>query len=106
MLFRSQRTTTWRPLLGAPVAGLVFLCTFVVVQWPFASFLMTPLARNWFFGTAYMDFSTPARSLYARFEFVPPDGRLVHGMLIAALISCLMMWLGLHAGRAMQRVKR
>jgi hypothetical protein len=101
-----QRTTRWRPLARAPLAGLAFLATFVAVQWPFANFLMTPLARNWFFGAAYMDFSTPARSLYARFEFVPPDPRFVRGMLIAALISCFMMWVGLHAGRAMQRVRR
>jgi hypothetical protein len=101
-----HRTTRWRPLLRAPIAGLVYLGAFVAVQWPFASFLMTPLARNWFFGTAYMDFSTPSHSLYARSEFLPPDPRLLGGMLIATLISCLMMWLGLHAGRAMQRVKR
>ena len=43
----------------------VFLVTFIAVQWPFANFLMTPLARNWFFGTSYMDFSTPATSPYA-----------------------------------------
>src|SRR5262249_46457959 len=54
-----QRTMSWRPLVRAPLAGLAFLTTFVAVQWPFASFLMTPLARNRFFGTEYMDFSTP-----------------------------------------------
>jgi hypothetical protein len=99
-------TTRWRPILRAPLAGLVFLATFVAVQWPFAYFLMSPAARNWFFGAAYMDFSTPAFSRYARFEFVPPDDRFAPGMLIAALICCLMMWLGLHAGRVMQRVQR
>jgi hypothetical protein len=28
------------------------------------------------------------------------------GMLMAALLSCVMMYVGLHAGRAMQRVRR
>ena len=101
-----QRTTRWRPLLRAPIAGLLFLGTFVAVQWPFASFLMTPLARNRFFGAAYMDYGTPDFSLYARFVFLPSEPRFVLGMLIAVLISCLTLWLGLHAGRAMQRVKR
>jgi len=101
-----QRTTRWRPLLRAPIAGLLFLGTFVAVQWPFASFLMTPLARNRFFGAAYMDYGTPDSSPYARFVFLPSEPRFVRGMLIAALISCLTLWLGLHAGRAMQRVKR
>ena len=64
---------------------LAFFGAFVAVQWPFAKFLMSPLARNWFFGTAYMDFSTPPTSLYARFEFVPPETlpQLRRGMLIA-----------------------
>jgi hypothetical protein len=101
-----QRTGGWRPLLRAPAAGLVFLGAFVAVQWPFASFLMTPLARNWFFGAAYMDFSTRPSSPYARFEFAAANAPLGRGMLAAALLACLMMWLGLHAGRAMQRVKR
>ena len=81
-----QRTAAWRPLVRAPLAGLAFLAAFVAVQWPFANFLMSPLARNWFFGTTYMDFSTPPASLYARFVFVPPEPlpQFWRGMLIAA----------------------
>jgi hypothetical protein len=103
-----QRTVALRPIVRAVVTGLAFLGTFVAVQWPFANFLMTPLARNWFFGTTYMDFSTPPTSLYARFEFIPPEplqdfGR---GMLIAVVTACTMAYAGLHLGRAMQRVRR
>ena len=104
-----QRSSAWRPIASGLVTGLVFLMTFTAVQWPFASFLMTPLARNRFFGTEYMDFSTPAQSFYARNEFFYNEStpqQFWRGMLIAALISCLMMWAGLHAGRAMQKVKR
>jgi hypothetical protein len=103
-----SRTPSQRPLVRAPMAGLAFLLTFVATQWPFAMFLMTPLARNWFFGTEYMDYGTPADSEYARNVFhaseAPPQ--FWRGMLLAALISCVMMYIGLHAGRAMQRVKR
>jgi hypothetical protein len=104
-----QRTEGWRPIARGLTAGIVYLIGFIVAQWPFALFLMTPYARNWFFGTTYMDYSTPERSLYARYLFAPieatPDqfrGR----MMIASVVSCLMMWLGIHAGRAMQRVQR
>ena len=71
-------------------------------------FLMTPLARNWFFGTEYMDYGTPADSEYARNIFYASEApaQFWRGMLLAALLSCLMMYVGLHAGRAMQRVKR
>jgi hypothetical protein len=104
-----QRTGGWRPIVRALAAGCLFLATFMVVQWPFANFLMTPFARNRFFGTQYFDFSTPARSLYARFLFVPPEATPVQfwrGMIIATVVSCVTMWIGLHAGRAMQRVRR
>jgi hypothetical protein len=69
---------------------------------------MTPAARNWFFGTTYMDYGTPAGSLYASFVFPPPEpaAQFWRGMIIATLLSCLMVWLGIHAGRAMQKVRR
>jgi hypothetical protein len=104
-----RRSDTWRPLLRALGAGAVFFATFILVQWPFASFLMTPLARNRVFGTAYMDFSTPARSLYARYMFDPGEAtpaQFWRGMAIALAAAWLSMWLGLHAGRAMQKVRR
>ena len=85
------------------------MCSFVAVQWPFASFLMTPLARNWFFGTHYFDFSTSPRSMYARYLFFPREStstQFWRGMLVAAAIAYVMAWAGLHAGRAMQRVRR
>jgi hypothetical protein len=104
-----RRTTALRPLLRAPLAGLVFLAVFMAVQWPFADFLMTPAARNWFFGAHYMDFSTSPRSGYARFVFFDREATVAQfwrGLSVAALISMVMMWLGVHAGRVMQRVRR
>ena len=104
-----ERWRGWRPIVAGVAAGFVFLITFVAVQWPFANFLMTVNARNRFFGTAYMDFSTPPQSNYARFVFYPDHStpaQFVRGMLVALLISCLTMWVGLLAGRAMQKVRR
>jgi hypothetical protein len=104
-----RRTGEWRPLVRALAIGGAFLGSFMAVQWPFANFLMTPLARNRFFGTAYMDFNTPATSVYARYLFrareaTPPQ--FWRGMITAAILSWLFVWIGLHAGRAMQRVRR
>ena len=103
-----SRTASQRPLVRAPMAGLAFLLTFIVTQWPFAEFLMTPLARNWFFGTEYMDYGTPPDSRYAQnlFYASEPGPQFWRGMLVAGLISCVMMYLGMHAGRVMTRVKR
>jgi hypothetical protein len=103
-----QRTARWRALLRGVAMGAAFFATFVAVQWPFATFLMSPTARNWFFGTTYMDFSTPPTSLYARFEFVPPPPapQFWVVMTIALVTTCLMTYIGLHVGRAMHRVRR
>jgi hypothetical protein len=103
-----QRTSHFRAAARALLTGIAFFTTFLVLQWPFANFLMTPAARNWFFGTAYRDYGTPATSLYARFEFVPPEtaGVLFLGLSMAVIISCLMAYAGILAGRAMQRVRR
>jgi hypothetical protein len=104
-----QQTNDWRPLGRGVVMGAAFFATFVAVQWPFAKFLMLPIARNRFFGAHYMDYSTRPTSAYARFQFLnrdPTSALFWRGMIIAFLLSCLMMWIGLHAGRVMQRVKR
>jgi len=104
-----QRTGGWRPLLRGLVGGFSFFVTFVLVQWPFATFMLTPSARNWFFGSQYLDFSTPDRSPLARFEFFYREtdaAQFGRNMLIAAVLSCVMVWLGLHGGRAMRRVRR
>jgi hypothetical protein len=103
-----QRTSAWRPIVSGPVTGVVFLITFIAVQWPFANFLMTPLARNWFFGTAYMDYSTPPQSLYARYQFLSDSTpqQFWSRMFVATLLSCITMWVAIHAGRAMQKVRR
>ena len=104
-----QRTDGWRPLVRGLAAGMSFLAVLVAVQWPFANFLMTPLARNPIFGTHYLDYSTPARSNYARYLFYATDATAAQfwrGMLIALVVSCAMMWLGVRVGRTMQRVRR
>jgi hypothetical protein len=104
-----QRTQAWRPLLRALAVGLAFFAAFIAVQWPFADFMLTPAARNWFFGSGYLDFATPPRSALATYEFFYREAdRMLfwRGMLIAGMMAWFMAWIGMHAGRAMQRVRR
>jgi hypothetical protein len=104
-----RRTGAWSVFRRAIVVGLVFFAAFIVVQWPFADFLMSPLARNRFFGAHYMDFSTPAFSRYARFQFNEPDASAaVFGgkMAVVALVSFGTAWVGLLVGGWMMRLKR
>ncbi len=104
-----QRTASWRPFVRALVIGLSFFAAFIAVQWPFADFMLTPAARNWFFGGGYVDFATPSWSALARYEHYirePTAAMFWRNMLIAAAVAWFMAWIGLHAGRAMQKVRR
>jgi hypothetical protein len=103
------RTEALRTVPRAILIGVCFLGSFIAVQWPAATLLMRPSARNWFFGAGYMDFSTPPTSIYARFLFghrEATSAAFVVVMGVALLIACAMAWIGLVVGRAMTRVRR
>jgi hypothetical protein len=104
-----SRTKGWRPWARAAVIGAAFLGTFIAVQWPFAEFLMTPAARNWFFGAHYMDFSTRPTGAYASFQFfdrTPDASRFWRGMVTAAVVAHVMAWFGVRLGQVMAQVRR
>jgi hypothetical protein len=104
-----QRTREWRPLVRAIVVGTAFFAAFFAVQWPFADFMMSPAARNWFFGSGYLDYGTPSWSPLAEYEFFyrePTRAMFLRNMAIAGLVACFFAWLGMHLGRAMQKVRR
>jgi len=103
-----DRTRGWRAILRAPVAGATFLAVFLAVQWPFADFLMTPAARNWFFGTAYFDYGTRAASAYAQYRYygIEPAALFRRGLMFATAAVTISMWIGLRVGLAMRRVRR
>jgi hypothetical protein len=46
------------PTTRAALLGLTFLALFALVQWPFATFLVSPASENWIFGTGYHDYNT------------------------------------------------
>ncbi len=60
----------------ATVAGgaLLFTAIFLACQWPFATFLMSPPARNFFWGARYFDFWMPAFTHYRRYLFLHEPG--------------------------------
>jgi len=57
----------------APVLGIAFVATFVAVEWPFATFMQSDSADNWFFGgaTSRTSCSPSGRS---RSTGLPDDG--------------------------------
>ena len=72
-----ERWGSWK---SAIAAGCVYLAVFIVAQWPFADFLMSPLARNRIFGTTYFGYFDPANILYNPYHFAL-DGQDAGGLL-------------------------
>jgi hypothetical protein len=87
--------------------GPAFLLSLLAVEWPFANFLVSPAARNWFFGTAYLPYFDPAGFLYDPYKFiVEPRPVFLLTFVFAFVASILTVRLGLAWGNWMQRIHR
>jgi hypothetical protein len=98
----SRRTGDW--ILAAALAA-VFLAAFLAAQWPFADFLMTPWARNWFFISHRMAYSVDP-SMQERFYVLAPPDNLAAGLPIALALGFVSARMGLWWGSWMARVRR
>jgi hypothetical protein len=89
----------------AAVAATTFLLVFLVVQWPFANFLMTPAARNFFFISHRMPYSADP-AFQARWYVLNPPDNLAIGLAIALAFACVSARCALWWGNWMSRVQR
>jgi hypothetical protein len=94
--------------LRAAISGVIFLSVFLAAQWPFASFLQSPAARNGFFGADDFDYLTGPGSMIARHVFYAAGtpAELATGLAWAALWAMLAVRLGLSRGSGLREVKR
>ena len=96
------RVNDW---LLALAAAVVFVVTFLAVQYPFADFLMTPAARNWFFISDRMPYSIDPAFQARWYRLNPPD-QLSTGLAIATAIGYVSARCGFWWGNWMARVQR
>ena len=89
----------------AALIALLFVATFVAAQWPFADFLMSPFARNDFFGSHRMDYAVPPEIQQRWYVMNEPDN-LAIGLPIAVGLAFVSARLGLWWGNWMARVQR
>jgi hypothetical protein len=103
-----RRTAHWGGWRQALVSGAVFLAVFAAVQWPFADFLMSPAARNWFFGTNYFGYYTNPSSVYARYQFFRTEAgaEFWTEVALALVTATLSTRLGLAWGNWMRHIQR
>jgi hypothetical protein len=93
----------------AVIAGTAFLTLFVAAQWPFASFLLSPMARNWIFGGNDLSPFLAPDAFTVRHQFLlwePSRQAFYRGMLIALASAIITTRLGLYWGNWMRALKR
>jgi hypothetical protein len=102
---RTPHLPVWRQSV---ISGLVFLVVLAAVQWPFASFLLSPAARNWWWGAKYFAYFQNPQSIYARYIFFPLErgAAFWQEIALAIVIACLTTWLGLTSGNWLRRIRR
>ena len=103
-----QRTDRWRRWQVAAVSGVVFVAVLAVVEWPFASFLLSKASENRFFGTIYFDYNSRATGFDRMRRWLKPDSgaRLCWGFARATVYASISTWVGLAFGRWMRGVQR
>jgi hypothetical protein len=98
-----------RPLVLAALLSLVFFVLFIAVQWPFAAFLMTPAARNWFFNADnFVYWLSPAGVEWSR-NWVQQDtgsAPLAAQLGFAVLLGAFSSYVGIWFGQWMTKVRR
>jgi hypothetical protein len=102
-----------RDWITAPLFGLAFVVALLVVQWPFADFLHSPLARNWFFfADRNFTYNSRPTGLYMTYKYFTrgtDTGNLsafALGLLPAVVYASIASRVGLAWGRWMAKVQR
>jgi len=103
LLRRAGRNRDW---ILSVAAGLAFLALFFVVQWFFTEFLLTPHARNFFFGGDQWDYSSRLGPWRYEFWRIASDPVTARGLAIAAALAIVAARLGLWWGNWMQGLRR
>jgi hypothetical protein len=107
-LFQQERKP-WNKWLQATFAGVTFLAVLIAVEWPFATFLMSPAARNAFFATVDFPYfalptSPTVRHLFVRWETTPLE--FWRNIALAFAFSVVSMRIGITFGNWLRRVRR
>jgi hypothetical protein len=99
---------TWGPWTISAISAFLFLGLLMAVQWPFADFLQTPGARNWFFHTNIFEYFARPEWITMHYQFLPPDPPAVFwgDLSIGLLWGAVAVRLGLAWGGWMKRVVR
>jgi hypothetical protein len=107
-LLRARAQGRLNAWLEALLAGGLFLLALLIVQWPFANFLLSPLARNWVFATHYFGYNTRRHWADALNAFSDHETRAQfwRSLSLALVAACLLARAGIAWGDWMKRIRR
>lgn len=91
------------------IGGTLFLALLVAVQWPFATFLLSPHAGNWFFHRDTFPYFAPPDAPTVRHVFVAAEETITGfwtGMAAALAASVFSLRVGITWGNWMARLRR
>jgi hypothetical protein len=94
--------------LKSAISAVLFLILLVAAQWPFANFLYSPAARNWFFDSDDFDYLTGPNAMIARHAFygTQTSKDFWIGMALAVVWAFLSVRLGMARGKSLREVQR
>lgn len=101
-----RRAGEKNPWLLAPLLGIGFVVVMVAIHWYWSAFLMSPLARNHFFGADLWDYTERLGPWRYEYWNTEPAGVFLRSLPLSFLAASISAWLGIVAGRAMARVQR
>lgn len=94
-------------VLVALALGIAFLAVTIAVHWPYARFMISPLAENWVFGRDYFPYmQAPSTYHFSHELFAEPRRVFWTNMGIAPIAACISSLLGLQCGDWLRRLKR
>src|SRR5215472_13436004 len=67
----------WNILLLAFVVGTAFLVVTIAVHWPYGRFMISPLAKNWVFGTTYFPYMQAPSTYHYSYEFFREPAKVI-----------------------------
>jgi hypothetical protein len=103
LLLRKIRWPQWRGVdwLQAGALGLMFFLSFLIAQWAFAGFLLSPAADNWFFAGGgkhwpfFLKISPPARvAFWESGTEVMTGANALRALGLSLIAARLGLWLG------------
>jgi hypothetical protein len=102
-----QKHGFWRDTLLALCIGVAFFGLFVLVQWNFSKFMLSPKADNWFFaGNRHWPYFVHPGEWWFRFWKSDTNYLSVNGALVACAFAILKSRISLAVGSWMSRVQR